>query len=55
MTQKEMETVFCPSSLESIKKLKFAQNTEFQATLNRRVDDFFQLLDSKNETVPKCI
>ena len=29
MTQKEMETVFYPSSLESIKKLKFSQNTEF--------------------------
>ena len=53
MTQKEMETVFCPLSLESIKKLKFAQNTEFRATLNRRVDDFFQTSGRKKRDCPQ--
>jgi linoleoyl-CoA desaturase len=36
------QTVFPPLTMESIKKLKFAQNTEFRATLNRRVEDFFK-------------
>jgi linoleoyl-CoA desaturase len=39
--------------MESIKKLKFAQNTEFRATLNRRVEDFFKTTGRKKRDCPQ--
>ena len=53
MTQTVAETVSYPSNFESIKKLKFAENTEFRATLNRRVDDFFKTTGRQKRDCPQ--
>jgi linoleoyl-CoA desaturase len=53
MTQTVTQTGSYTSNIESIKKLKFAENTEFRTTLNRRIDDFFQTTGRQKRDCPQ--
>lgn len=47
------QTVSSTLTLESIKQLKFAQNTEFRTILNRRINEFFQTTGRRKRDCPQ--
>lgn len=47
------QTVSPPPNLESIKKLKFAPNTEFRIILTKRIEAFFETTESQKQDCPQ--